>query len=380
MLNLAERQPLGALGNPPNFAFKKVPESIVVFGATGHVGGPVAQQLTEVAPEIQLRLITSNPRNVELLQGEYPKAEVMVANLNDLETTMKAMKGMEGAFVVTQSVIDAKRAMTNVVASAYDSDTLTHLVRFQGENNEIRTEADLHPLVRDIYTDPKSNLHARQVLELSDLPWTICNGAAYFFDNLIRFFGSGIRNERIFATPHNHMTSVADSRDFGAACAMVLLSDDARNVNRSFQFDNGVDWFYQSEIAEVMSEVLGEKITHVSGTDEHLRICAEDVETLRRQASAATGVEISTEAMVEGYLRPYWNWDVMVDKCMSIGGWMEYFLGRKPITLAEWVDEHRDALLGKAPAVMSNRFAEIRPYKIKEREDGLGRLRARTRG
>ena len=120
MSNWAVRQEIrnpGSMSHPQNFATKKVPDSILVLGATGHLGGPFAQHIAHVAPDIRLRLATSNAGNVARLQDQYPHAEVVVVDVLDINTMVPALKDIEGVFVTTMSVLDTKRAMTNLAAA-----------------------------------------------------------------------------------------------------------------------------------------------------------------------------------------------------------------------------------------------------------------------
>jgi len=44
---------------------KPIPRSVLVFGAAGHIGGPLAGFLHREAPQIHLRLASSKPERAD---------------------------------------------------------------------------------------------------------------------------------------------------------------------------------------------------------------------------------------------------------------------------------------------------------------------------
>lgn len=74
---------------------KPIPRSILVFGATGHIGGPLARFLHREAPQIHLRLASSRPERVDDLHRDFPHGEAVHADYLDLATLEAAADGME---------------------------------------------------------------------------------------------------------------------------------------------------------------------------------------------------------------------------------------------------------------------------------------------
>src|SRR5437879_4163951 len=94
---------------------KRIPSTILIFGAAARIGGPLARFLRREAPQVQLRLATSNPKNCEILRREHPHAQVVLASYFDLPSLETAVDGMEGVFILTTSGTDEAKAMTNLV-------------------------------------------------------------------------------------------------------------------------------------------------------------------------------------------------------------------------------------------------------------------------
>src|SRR5215471_2291835 len=111
---------------------KRIPNTILIFGAAAHIGGPLARFFHREAPQVQLRLATSNPGNHEVLRREHPYAQVVVASYFDLPSLEKAVDGMEGIFVLTRSGTNETDAMTNLVAFLKNAKKASHILRLLG--------------------------------------------------------------------------------------------------------------------------------------------------------------------------------------------------------------------------------------------------------
>ncbi|KAI8302945.1 hypothetical protein K4K61_007529 [Colletotrichum sp. SAR11_59] len=111
---------------------KAVPSTILIFGASGHIGGPLAQFLAREAPATKLRLATSNDSKKAQLQSAFPDAEVVVANYADAASLSAAVAGAEGVFVITPPGLHEEKPMTALVSALKQAGTATHIIRFLG--------------------------------------------------------------------------------------------------------------------------------------------------------------------------------------------------------------------------------------------------------
>ena len=66
-----------------NRCTKSVPKRLLVFGASGHIGGPVARFVDRNSPEIKLRLATSTSGKLNQLKRQYPQADCVLADYLD---------------------------------------------------------------------------------------------------------------------------------------------------------------------------------------------------------------------------------------------------------------------------------------------------------
>ena len=87
---------------PTHHYRKPIPTSVAIFGASGHIGGPMARFLRFHGPHIRLRLIGSNPDKVEQLREDHPDVEVVQANYFDQPGLDAAVAGMQGLILITE--------------------------------------------------------------------------------------------------------------------------------------------------------------------------------------------------------------------------------------------------------------------------------------
>jgi uncharacterized protein YbjT (DUF2867 family) len=339
-----------------NYNIKPVPSSILVFGAAGHIGGPLAQHVRTISPGTHLRLATSNEARVGELIREFPEAEVVVADLLDVTTLVPALDGIEGAFIVTPDFLDTRRGMINFIAAADKAGSLKHVIRLQGENPEVKKPDDLPEIVKGQYGTALSHIYARQVFELvSDyLPITFLNALAYYMDDFLGMFGCGVRNSRTLAAPFDKIMTYIDTRDVGCAAANILLSDDIRDIGVTITIDNGHDYLYFSQVADLMTEVLGEKITYDGSVATFKRENRKDFKFYWGDKA---------EEALEFCIR-YFEWEQQVTNCVIPRFQLEHLLGRKPVTFTEWLTEHNDLMLGKAEQQLSLKWSDASPERV----------------
>lgn len=311
---------------------KKVPASIGIFGASGHIGRPMASWIRYNAPQINLRLITSNAGKAEQLRSEFPDCEVAIGDYFDPQSLTKAVVGMEGLFVVTTVGTSEEVAMTNLIAAIRKSDTLLHLIRVIGiipEANNRRIPEALVKFGRGIEIQHPI---ARKLLDESDLPVTYFNIGASFMDNMLRPHFSLAHHKVIW--PERRVPYI-DPREIGEAAARILLSGDQRHLYQFHTLNNGSDNLRMSDVVNMLSDVLQCRIEYDSSK-----------EGFFASTEARTKPGLAPAALSE-YLWSYFRYEADNEVAWTLNDFLERTLGRKPNTLRAFLQEHRHVLLGK---------------------------------
>lgn len=308
---------------------KPIPRSILIFGASGHIGGPLARFLQREAPQIRLRLATSKPGQVDTLKRDFPAAEVVVANYADLPSLEIAAKGMEGVFVLTTNGTDERPAMTNVVAALKSANCAVHVLRGLG----LQPEASLRRIPQALrdhgFGLPIQHPIAKAILDESDLPVTYMNFGATFMDNFLRLgMRDPLQRERKIVW-HDRLVPFIDPRDIGEVAGRLFLSDNHRHIGQFHTLNNGHDLLRYSDAARIMSEVFGEPITHDGSKEAFFRY-----------------YEGLMGAPRANYLWNFFEYERENEVVWALNAFVEGMLGRKPVTLRAWAAEHRKELLG----------------------------------
>ena len=233
----------------PSAFIKPIPSSVAIFGASGHIGGPMARFLRFHAPHIRLRLISSSADKLGELRQQHPGAEVVLANYFDQSSLDAAMVGIQGVFVITTSLLDERPAMSNLVAALRKSGALIHMIRITGIQPDTNPKR-IPKALRDFGLGLEiQHPIARQILDDADMPVTYLNCGASFMDNYLRM--AGMIHEGLLCW-HDRRVPYLDPREIGEAAARLLLSDDSRHVGQFYTLNNGESGLRPSEVAQML--------------------------------------------------------------------------------------------------------------------------------
>ncbi|BFG80574.1 hypothetical protein PTKU46_86080 [Paraburkholderia terrae] len=301
--------------------------SVAIFGASGHIGGPMARYLRYSAPQVKLRLISSSADKTDQLRREFPGVEVIQASYFDQASLDAAVAGMQGLFVITPLLLDERPAMTNLVAAVRKSGSLIHMIRqvaWIPDANPRRIPKVLRECASGLGLESQHPI-ARQVLDEAGMPVTYLNCGASFMDNYLRM--AGMVQEGVLRW-HNRRVPYLDPREVGEAAARLLLSDEARHLGQVYTLNNGEAGLRPSDAARMLSEMLGRSIAY-DGTREGLFSYFQPIVD-------AGGVP----AMLPEYLWNMFEYENANEHAWVPNVFLEGILGRKPNTLRAWLQEH----------------------------------------
>ena len=303
---------------------KRIPESVLIFGAAARIGGPLARFLHREAPRIRLRLSTSNPANHESLRRQFPDAEIATATYLDIPSLERAVDGMEGVFVLTNSGANEKVAMMNLVAALKKAKRAVHVLRLLGmqpEANQRRIPQSLRDHGLGL---PIQHPIAKAILDESDLPVTYLNIGATFMDNFF-WMKEGLRRRKLIWP--ERLIHYIDPREVAEVAGRLFLSDNHRHLGQFHTLNNGYDILRFAEAAKLMSEVFGEEIAHDGSR-----------ESFFKEYANLGEVRLS-------YLWDFFQYEQDNEVVWARNDFVERMLGRKPLTLRSWLAEHKQALM-----------------------------------
>lgn len=306
---------------------KPIPGSVLIFGAGDHIGGPLAAFLAREAPTVRLRLATRNDANADILKQRFPDAEVVLADYADRTTMIRAVAGMEGIFFITPGGLDEQVCTTNMVEAAKACGSLVHMIRIMG----LQPEANPHRILPELRATgwglEIQHPIAKRILDDSGLPVTYLNCGATFMDNFLRLgLGNSVRRERKLIWPERLVPWI-DPRDIAEVAGRLFLSDNHRHIGQFHTMNNGHDILRFQEVAAMMSQLYGEPIGYDS----------------TREGFYA---EYAFMGPMRDQLWNFFQYEQDNEVVWARNDFVERTLGRKPVTLQEWLIEHRKLVLG----------------------------------
>ena len=309
------------------------PQRVLVFGAAGHIGAPLVRYIMRRSPKTAIRAVTSDVSKLAGISERLPGAEGVVADYLKPDTLAAALDGVDAVFIVTPDFLDEVAAMTNLVRAVRAAGTVRHIVRITGDPPGIDDEAKVPQVLRD-WEGGTAIQHtvARRILDDSGLPVSYVNIAGYMMDDYLTMFAPPLMLHRMITLPFDHKMAYIDPTDIGEAAGEILLNTDGEFVGKTTHLDNGQDLLLFSEVAELLGEVLGEKIVF-DDTPEKFDEVNGDI--LRTWVGRGDAVD---------YYIEYFRWEAEISDRFRITDVVERLLGRKAKSLRKWFDEHKTAL------------------------------------
>jgi uncharacterized protein YbjT (DUF2867 family) len=172
--------------------------TIVVVGATGSQGGGLARAiLNDPDGEFALRAVTRNPDSDAARALADAGADVAKADLDDLESILRAFEGAYGAFCVTNYweifSPDRETQQASHMATAAKEAGLEHVVwsTLEDSRDWVPLDDDRLPTLMGRHKVPHFEGKAEADQYFEDLPTTFMM-ASFYWDNMISF-GAGPR-------------------------------------------------------------------------------------------------------------------------------------------------------------------------------------------
>ena len=244
---------------------------IVVFGATGAQGGGVARAiLSDKNSEFAVRAVTRNPESDKAKELAKLGAEVVTADVDDVQSLKKVLTGAYGAYFVTffWDHFSPEKEMQEVknMAEASKSAGIKHAIwsTLEDVRKFIPLTDDRMPTLHGKYKVPHFDAKGESDQFFTDagVPTTFLL-TTYYWENMI-YFGMGPKRGAdgklsiTFPMGDKKMAGIA-AGDIGK-CAYGIFKKGNEYIGKKVGISG--DHNSCSELAALLSKAIGEEVTY----------------------------------------------------------------------------------------------------------------------
>jgi NAD(P)H dehydrogenase (quinone) len=288
---------------------------IIVTGASGQLGGLVAEELLERAPASELVFVTRHPDALEHLAERG--ATVRRGDFDEPEALAEAFAGGDRMLLISTLSIGRRAAQHRTAIEAAAAAGVRHVVYTSFPKPEAG-----HP-VGAIATE---HGETEEILHSSGLEWTILRNAT-FAELQIPPGALAVAGGKLYTNAGAGRLASVSRRDSARAAAAVLTSDG--HGGKTYDI-TGPEAVSQNDLANLLSEVSGRSVKLVRVGD---RTLTWGLTRAGAPKPVARSIVAFGKAVREGY------YDV-VDPALTT------LTGTAPRTLRDVLIAHRGDLLG----------------------------------
>lgn len=221
-------------------------KKIFLTGATGNVGAELVKKLTNAG--VPFKALVRDNRYTGYLR-QLPEAEIVRGDLTDRKLLIGALRGVERAFLLTNSSEEAAGLQLNFVAAALEAG-VPHIVKLS------QLAADEHSPVRFL------RYHAQVENRIRETPMNYTFLRPNLFMQGLLAFKDLIKAEGKFYAPIGEAAvSIVDVRDIASVAALALTSDG--HANKTYNI-TGRAALTHDQMAAGLSEALGRTVEFVN--------------------------------------------------------------------------------------------------------------------
>jgi uncharacterized protein YbjT (DUF2867 family) len=239
--------------------------SVLVTGATGKQGNPVARVLLEKGHRV--RALTRKPDSAAAQELKRLGAELATGNFDDRATLERAARGVDAVFAMAtpyEAGTDVEIRQGITLADAVKAAGVKHLVYSSVGSADRKTGIP--------HFDSKYKIEEH--IKCLGVPYSII-GPVFFMDNLMSpWWLPGLQQGKfVIAMPRSRKLQQIAVTDIGEFAVLVL---EHRQQFLGKRLDIASDDVSPAEVAEILSRVTGHKIESVEQPIEEVRGVSED--------------------------------------------------------------------------------------------------------
>lgn len=223
------------------------PETIVVTGATGHLGRLVLAELLRIAPKARL---VGTARNADAAKDLAARGvEIRTADYTNPASLATALAGADKVLLISANVVGQRVAQhRNVVDAAKSAG-----VKLIGYTSILR--ADTSPMGLAV-----EHLATEKYIRSSGVPFVFLRNS-WYTENYTGSIAAAVQHGVVLGAARNGRISAAARADYAAAAAVVLAGDVKSHAGKIYELA-GDSAFTMSEYAAEVSRQSGKAVAY----------------------------------------------------------------------------------------------------------------------
>lgn len=283
--------------------------AILITGAAGSIGTELTKQLDSKG--IPFRALVRNSDGAKALFS-LKNAEIIEGDFNNADSITKALKGIDSAFLLTNSSEQAEAIQSNFVDMAM-REGVRHIVK------QSQFAANLHSPVRFL----RYHAAVEQKIIKSGMTYTFLR-PNLFMQGLLGFRETIAKQGKFFAAAGDAKVSAVDTRDIAAVAVEALTKSGHENKIYTL---TGPEALTHRQMAEQLSKGLDRTIQFVNVSPADMK-----------QALNEAGFPLwQAEGLVEDYAHYYRG------EASAVTSDVEEVTGKAPLEFKNFVNDYAQA-------------------------------------
>ncbi|MBV6639470.1 MAG: SDR family oxidoreductase [Cyclobacteriaceae bacterium] len=229
----------------------------LITGATGGLGAAVADFLKEKSNYEKIAVLVRDPKNEKAKILADKGFEIRVGDYTDPDSLIKAFAGVTNLYFVSASDLEGRFAKHKQVVEVAKNAGVDHIFYTSAGLDKLDKEAPLYSVM-------SSHIETEKLIKDSGMKYTILQHNLYS-EVIPMFLGTKdqlLGSKSVFLPTDEGKTAFVPRTELAEAGA-IILSNPANHVNKVYEM-NGSESVGFGQVAEILTDVLGEKIGYVS--------------------------------------------------------------------------------------------------------------------
>jgi NAD(P)H dehydrogenase (quinone) len=289
-------------------------KKILVTGATGSTGRNTINRLLQMGIPIRAMVHKIDDRSAAL---EKRGVEVVKGDLTDFNEVSAALEGISAAYFVYPIAVDGIIEASAFFAQAALEQNVSHILNMS--QISARRDSESHAA--------QNHWIAERLFDRSGVPVTHIRPT--FFAEWTLYYAKEIReNDRLTLPFGDAKYAPITAEDQGNVIAAILANPEG-HAGKTYPLFGPVQ-LTQYDIADIISEVAGRKITYVPMDINEFSVYLEDIRTPYHIQHVAAVAQDCREGLFSG-----------------TNNFVEEITGQKPMTMLDFIQKNKISFLSK---------------------------------